>query len=138
MKNGHSMRKSRFSSLSAVVFVVLTTATSMDRAVGQEIGLTPFDAKEVARGYRADALKFKPVINDKNETIGRIDDFIFSKDGNNIYAVLAVGDFTGVGGQLVAVPFHNLKLDDPSGDIVLPGASRSALQKLPVYVTNKR
>jgi hypothetical protein len=94
------------------------------------------EATEVARGYRADALKIKPVVNDKNETIGRISDFIFGKDGN-IYVVLAVGDFTGVGGHVVAVPFRSFKLDNPSGDIVLPGASRAALEKLPVFLSNR-
>ena len=73
----------------------------------------------------------------KNETIGRINDFIFGKDGNT-YAILAVGDFTGLGGHLIAVPFRNLRLDDPSGYVVLPGASRSALEKLPVFVSNNR
>jgi hypothetical protein len=76
------------------------------------------------------------VVNDKNETIGRINDFIFGKD-DNIYVVLAVGDFIGVGGHLVAVPFRSLKLDDPSGEIVLPGTSRAALEKLPVFLSNR-
>ena len=93
-------------------------------------------ATEVAKGYRAEALKLKLVVNDKNETIGRINDFVFGKDGN-IYAILGVGDFTGLSGQAVAIPFRSLKLDDPSGYIVLPGASRAALEKLPVFVNNK-
>jgi hypothetical protein len=105
----------------------------IDRAAGQEVALTPFEVTEVAKGYRAEMLKLKPVVNDKNETIGKINDFIFGKDGN-IYAVLAVGDFSGVSGHLVAVPFRSLKLDDPSGYIILPGASRTALEKLPVFV----
>ncbi|MEA2898570.1 MAG: hypothetical protein QOJ84_4185 [Bradyrhizobium sp.] len=70
------------------------------------------------------------MVNDKNETIGRINDFIFGKDGN-IYAVLAVGDV--IGGHLVAIPFRSLKLDDSSGYVVLPGATRAALEKLPVF-----
>jgi PRC-barrel domain len=119
--------------------VILTTAVLslwIDHAVGQEIALTPMEATEVAKGYRADALKLKPVVNEKNESIGRINDFIFGKDGN-IYVVLAVGDFTGLSGHLVAVPFPSLKLDDPSGNIVLPGASRTALEKLPVFLSNR-
>jgi hypothetical protein len=93
-------------------------------------------ATEVARGYRAETLKLKPVVNEKNETIGKINDFIFGKDGN-IYVVLAVGDFTGLSGHLVAIPFRSLKLDDPSSYVVLPGVSRAALEKLPVYVNNR-
>jgi hypothetical protein len=105
----------------------------MKCATGQEIALTPLETNEVARGYRAETIKLRSVVNDKNETIGRINDFIFGKDGN-IYAVLAVGDFTALDGQVVAIPFRSLKLDDPSGHVVLPGASRNALQKLPVFV----
>jgi hypothetical protein len=129
------MNRPLFSFLSAVI---LTAVLSLwvDHAQGQEVALTPMQATEVARGYRAEGLKIKPVVNDKNETIGRISDFIFGKDGN-IYVVLAVGDFTGVGGLLVAIPFRSLKLDDPNGDIVLPGASRAALEKLPVFLSSR-
>ena len=125
-----------FSSLPAVILATVVLSLWIDRALAQEVALTPMQATEVARGYRAETLKLKPVINDKNETIGRINDFIFGKDGN-IYVVLAVGDFTGVGGHLIAIPFRSLKLDDPSGDIVLPGVSRAALEKLPVFLTSR-
>jgi hypothetical protein len=121
----------------AVVLAIVTLIPWTDRAVAQEVALTPLEATEVARGYRAETIKLKPVVNDKNETIGRINDFVFGKDGNT-YAILAVGDFTGLGGHLIAVPFRNLKLDDPSGYVVLPGASRGALEKLPVFVSNNR
>ena len=77
------------------------------------------------------------VVNDKGEIIGRIDDFIFGRDNGPVYAVLSVGDFDGLNGELVAVPFKSLKLDDSSGKIVLPGASREALRKLPVFLYNR-
>jgi hypothetical protein len=50
---------------------------------------------------------------------------------------LAVGESIGLANHLVAVPFRSLKLDDPSGFIVLPGASTAALQKLPVFLYSK-
>jgi hypothetical protein len=129
------MNRSRVS-MSPAVLVTAALLLSADRAAAQEVALTPLESKEVAKGYRADALKFMPVVNDKGEKIGRISDFIFGKD-NNIYVVLGVGDFTGLTGQLVAIPFHALKLDSPSNNIVLPGASRAALEKLPVFVSNR-
>ena len=129
------MNRSRVSLLPAVL-VAAALLLSADRAAAQEVALTPLESKEVAKGYRADALKLKTVVNDKGETIGRISDFVFGKD-NNIYVVLGVGDFTGLTGQLIAIPFHALKLDDPSDSIVLPGASRAALEKLPVFVSNR-
>jgi len=130
------MNRPLFSFLPAVILTAVVLSLWVDHAKGQEVALTPMEAKEVARGYRAEALKMNPVVNDKNETIGRISDFIFGKDGN-IYVVLAVGDFTGVGGHVVAIPFRNLKLDGPSGEIVLPGASRTALEKLPVFLSSR-
>src|SRR3984957_19710485 len=116
------MNRSRVLMLPAVL-VTAALLLSADRAAAQEVALTPLESKEVAKGYRADALKLKTVVNDKGETIGRISDFVFGKD-NNIYVVLGVADFTGLTGQLVAIPSDN---------IVLPGANRAALEKLPVF-----
>jgi hypothetical protein len=130
------MNRSRSAFSPAVILTTVVLSLWIDHAAGQEVGLTPLETTEVAKGYRAETLKLKPVVNEKNETIGRINDFIIGKDGN-IYVVLAVGDFTGLSGHLIAIPFRSLKLDDPSGYIVLPGASRAALEKLPVYVTNR-
>jgi hypothetical protein len=130
------MNRSRVSFLPAVLVTAALLLSAADRAAAQEVALTPLESKEVAKGYRADALKLKTVVNDKGERIGRISDFVFGRD-NNIYVVLGVGDFTGLTGQLIAIPFHALKLDDPSDDIVLPGASRAALEKLPVFVSNR-
>ena len=134
--DGDIMNKSRFSFLPTVVLTTVVLSSWTGHGAAQEIALSPLQATEVAKGYRADALKLMPVVNDKNVPIGRVDDFVFGKD-NNIYVVLGVGDFTGLTGQLIAIPFHALKLDDPSNNIILPGASRAALEKLPVFVSNR-
>src|ERR1700709_1945941 len=130
------MNRPRFLFLARVVLTAVVPSSWTDHAAGQEVALTPLEATEVARGYRAESLKLKPVVNDKNETIGKINDFVFGKDGN-IYAVLSVGDFSGIGGQVVAIPCRSLKLSDSTGYVVLPGASRAALGKLPVFVNNQ-
>jgi hypothetical protein len=130
------MNRSRVSLLPAVL-VTAALLLSTGHATAQEVGLAPLDVKEVARGYRAEALKLKPVANEKSEVLGKISDFIFSKDGSNIFVVLAVGDFVGPGSHLIAIPFRSIKLDDPSGYLVLPGASAAALDKLPVFAYNR-
>ena len=130
------MNRSRVSLLPAVL-VTAALLLSADRATSQEVGLAPLDVKEVARGYRAEALKLKPIANEKSQVLGKISDFIFSKDGSNIFVVLAVDDFPGPGSHLIAIPFRSIKLDDPSGYLVLPGASAAALDKLPVFVSNR-
>jgi hypothetical protein len=124
-------------SLLPAVLVTAALLLSADRAAAQEVGLAPLDVKEVARGYRAEALKLKPVANEKSQVLGKISDFIFSKDDSNIFVVLAVDDFPGPGSHLVAIPFRSIKLDDPSGYLVLPGASAAALDKLPVFAYNR-
>ena len=118
--------------LLALLCVPHLACFDMSIAVAQEVDLVPVQNQVLASGYRAELLKFKPVMNDKRENIGRIDDFIFAKD-ETVFAVLAVGDFIAMADHLVAVPFRSLKLDDPNV-IVLPGASRAALKKLPVFV----
>jgi hypothetical protein len=107
-----------------------------ESAATQEVGLVTVDVKDVAKGYRANSFRLKPVMNDKKELIGTIDDFMFGRD-DGVFVILAVGDFVGLGGHLVAVPFKSLKIDDPNGNIVLPGASQAALRKLPVFFYNR-
>ena len=94
--------------------------------------LVVVDVKEVARGYRASKLKGANVVNDKNEKIGDIDDIVIGRN-RDVFAVLQVGGFLGVGGQLVAVPFQSLTIDDAGRKITLPGATKEALKKLPAY-----
>jgi PRC-barrel domain len=130
------MRRIRTASNSTLALAVVLLLPPSP-ASAQEVALVAPDAKEVARGYRTEELKLRLVVNDKGEIIGRIDDFIFGRDNGPIFAVLKVGDFVGLEGELVAVPFRNLKLDNSSGQIVLPGASRTALQKLPVFLYNR-
>ncbi|WP_426437391.1 PRC-barrel domain-containing protein [Bradyrhizobium genosp. P] len=127
------MNAHRLPLLLMAVVTVVALSKPVDRAAAQEIGLTPLETTEVAKGYSADALKLRPVVNDKHERVARINDFIFGKDGN-IYVVLAVDDLTGLNGHLIAVPLRQLKLDDSPDYAVLPEASRAALSKLPVYV----
>ena len=101
-------------------------------ARSQPVELAIVDVKVVERGYRASKLKDKAVVNDQNERIGELDDIIIGKDGRS-YAVLQVGGFLGVGRKLVAVPYQSLQLDDRGDKVVLPGANREALRKLPVF-----
>jgi hypothetical protein len=90
------------------------------------------DVKVVARGYRAGKLIGTNIQNDKKEKIGEIDDIVIGRD-KVLFAILQVGGFLGLGGHLVAVPYNSLQIDDTGRNIVLPGASKEALRKLPQY-----
>ena len=49
------------------------------------------------------------VYNDKNESVGSINDMLTDKAGNIKAVVIGVGGFLGVGEHLVAVPFDKVK-----------------------------
>jgi hypothetical protein len=86
---------------------------------------------ECRGGYRASKVIGAKVLNDANETIGKIDDLLVTRDGKEPYAVLSIGGFIGVGGKLVVVRYDSLKFVDQT--IVLPGGSKDGLNMLPAF-----
>jgi hypothetical protein len=78
----------------------------------------------------------KTVQNDKKEKIGKIEDIIVTPSSDvkipfASYAIVGVGGFLGIGRNDVAIPMEQLKMQD--GNLVLPGASKEALKKLPKF-----
>ncbi|MDB5361158.1 MAG: hypothetical protein JWO51_2455 [Rhodospirillales bacterium] len=116
--------------------VALATAMllvgSVHPALPQAVNLVVVDVASVAAGYRASKLIGKAVVNDKNEKIGSLDDLVVGQE-HVLFAILQVGGFLGVGGHLVATPYTSLTLEDAGSKIVLPGASKDALKKLPEF-----
>jgi sporulation protein YlmC with PRC-barrel domain len=96
----------------------------------QTVHLVEVDVKVAAAGYRASKLIGKSVLNDNNEDVGKLDDIVLGPDAKANFAILQVGGFLGLGSHLVAVPFESLKIDKAGDKIVLPGASKTALEKL--------
>jgi len=90
------------------------------------------DVVAVAQGLRTGDLKGKPVLNERNERIGTIDDLIIGKD-RVLFGILQVGGFLGIGSHFVAVPYQSLQIDEAPIKIVLPGASKEALKNLPEF-----
>jgi hypothetical protein len=123
-----------FGRLGAVVAITLAVAVPVGSrpALSQAVNIVEVDVKAVAQGYRASKLIRTSVMNDKDEKIGSIDDIIVGRD-KVLFAVLEVGGFLGIGGQLVAVPYDQLVLDATGSKVTLPGASKEALKKLPVF-----
>jgi sporulation protein YlmC with PRC-barrel domain len=97
----------------------------------QDVALVKVDVAVVGRGYRVSKLQGHTVVNDKNESVGKIDDLVIGRDqGNPLFAILQVGGFLGIGSRLVAVPYKSLVIDDTASKVELPGASRDALEQL--------
>jgi hypothetical protein len=98
----------------------------------QAVELVVVDVATVAKGYRASKLIGTNIRNDKNEQIGELEDIIIGQD-QALFAVIQVGGFLGVGGRLAAVPFQSLVLEDGGRRIVLPGATKDTITKLPEF-----
>ena len=61
------MNRFRFLLLAAIVSTAIAPSLWIDRAAAQEVALTPLETTEVARGYRAETLKLKPVVNEERD-----------------------------------------------------------------------
>jgi hypothetical protein len=84
----------------------------------QIVELGKVDLYELSGGYRSSKVVGSSVVNDSNETIGKIDDLLVSSDGKRPFAVLSIGGFLGMGAHLVVVPYDALKFaekSDPTG-----------------------
>jgi sporulation protein YlmC with PRC-barrel domain len=99
--------------------------------LSQVIQLVRVDVQAVANGYRVNKLDGQTVVNDKNENIGKIDDFVIGRDeGHSLFTILQVGGFLGLGSHLVAVPYDSLTIDQNGKKIELPGATKDQLKAL--------
>ena len=100
----------------------------MDR---ERIAILEVDVRVAATGMRASRLIGSEVYNDGNEHIGTLDDLMIDDGGSVGFAILSVGGFLGIGSHLVAVTFDSLTIEDYG--VVLPGATREELKRLPQF-----
>lgn len=126
------MNRFRTLSFAPVLLAGALVAVGPRPLSAQAVDILSVNVKAVAEGYRSSKLIGKPVTNDKNQRIGTIDDIIIAKD-RVLYAILQVGGFLGMGGRLIAVPFDDLQFDPADNKIVLPGATREELVKVPEF-----
>lgn len=91
--------------LATVAFAQTPTATT-DRA-----NMAPAAASDSSfqGNWRASKMVGLNVYNDKNESLGSINDLLADKNGNIKAVVIGVGGFLGVGEHLVAIPFDKIK-----------------------------
>ena len=72
---------------------------------------------------RASELVGLSVYNEKNESVGSINDMLTDKNGKITAIVIGVGGFLGVGEHLVAIPFEKVKFS--SEPVVYSGAANA-------------
>jgi hypothetical protein len=115
------------------IFVLATHANA--QGVPQSVEITKVDVQKVAAGYRASKVVGSSVVNDENQTIGKIDDLLVTRDGKEPYVVLSVGGFLGMGTRMVVIRYDSLKFAD--NKIVLPGGTKDGLKRLPAFQYSK-
>lgn len=80
----------------------------------------------------ADELIGRTVVGAAGEEIGEIEDVVIGRTDQNLYAVLSVGGFLGIGARDVAVPFERLVIG-PDDRLMLQGILDDQLADLPAY-----
>jgi hypothetical protein len=129
------MQKTMLLASAAIIGVMLLAAHANAQGVPQSVEITKVDVQKVAAGYRASKVVGSSVVNDANQTIGKIDDLLVTRDGKEPYAVLSVGGFLGMGTRLVVIHYDSLKFAD--NKIVLPGGTKDGLKMLPAFQYSK-
>jgi hypothetical protein len=95
------------------------------------VGVAAVDANKVSVGHRASKLIGSTVLNNADESIGKIDDILVSSDGKEPYAVISVVTFLGMGGRLIIVRYDSLTLVDKK--VVLANGTKEGLTALPEF-----
>jgi len=123
------MKKALILAGAAMISVALLCGAAVAQGTPQTVELVKVDVQKLAAGYRSSKVVGSSV--DANETIGKIDDLLVSRDGRQPYAVLSIGGFLGMGTRLVVVPYETLRFADKK--VMLPGGTKDGLKMLPEF-----
>ena len=95
-----------------------TAAPSTTAAKSANVTLDVFD-------YRASDLVGATVLDDRGESVAKVDDIVVSTEDDELHAVLAVGGFVGFGAKLITIPLDDLQItsndDNPQVRIAMTG-----------------
>jgi len=125
------MKKTALLVSAAMLGIAVLAADANAQGIPQTVEISKVDVQKVAAGYRASKVVGSSVVNDANQTIGKIDDLLVTRDGKEPYVVLSVGGFLGMGTRLVVIRYDSLKFSDDK--IVLPGGTKDGLKMLPAF-----
>jgi hypothetical protein len=125
------MNKAMLLASAAMISVALLSGGAEAQGTPQTVELVKVDVQKLSAGYRASQVVGSSVVNDANETIGKIDDLLVSRDGKQPYAVLSIGGFLGMNTHLVVVPYDTLKFN--GNKVTLPGGTKEGLKLLPEF-----
>jgi sporulation protein YlmC with PRC-barrel domain len=95
--------------LATVAFAQSPSAPSESTKMAPAAASDSSTASSFTGNWRASKVVGLNVYNDKNESVGSINDLLTDKNGKIVAVVIGVGGFLGMGEHLVAVPFEKVK-----------------------------
>ena len=84
-----------------------------------------------APDVQADQIIGKSVVNAHGNNIGDIEDLVVDAN-DNIYAIVSVGGFLGIGDKQVAIPVDRLQVSEENV-VLMSQASEEELKRMPAY-----
>jgi sporulation protein YlmC with PRC-barrel domain len=104
-------------------------------AVGPTSGAQPQWFTQAGNEMRASKLIGTTVVNDANESVGKISELVLGKDGKVAAVVIGVGGFLGMGEREVAVNFASLRIAQDSNNktMVSLNATKDSLKSAPEW-----
>jgi hypothetical protein len=92
-------------------------------------GITPGSA--LASRPRMSQIIGTRIYNDRDQNVGEVDDVLLTPTG--LVAIVQVGGFLGIGGRLVQMPLNDVRWNAERERLVLPGATKEALETRPAF-----
>ncbi len=83
------MKKTMLLASAVMIGLASFSAHLYAQGVQQPVALAKVDVQTVEGGYRASKVIGDSVLNDADQTIGKIDDLLVTRDGKEPYAVLS-------------------------------------------------
>ena len=122
--------------LPAALLIATIHGHAFGQGVAQTAGIVRVEPSTVTTGFRASKVIGATVVNENNDTVGKIDDLIVTQTEQVPFAVISVGGFLGIGTKYIVIPYSALKASDSKASnskMVLFGATKDAVKALPEF-----
>lgn len=85
---------------------------------------------------RADEIVGRDIVNLRGEDVGDVEHIVRARDGEDLFAVVSVGGFLGIGDKDVVVPFSELRMGEDDM-LLMSQKSEDGLRDMPAYDENQ-
>lgn len=123
------MKKLFTHTLLALAATLAVNASALAQVAGGTTTATAGETTRIAPGWSVKkTLMGKTIYNEAGDKVGEVEDLIIDPARNLSYVIVGAGGFIGIGQHDVAVPVAQIQ--DRSGRLVMPGATKDALKAM--------